>query len=84
MILNAIADFNNKVAKEHKDTNLELEFIDKNRINQVILNLLTSVCCAFFTFAFKTLMITGHDINRHVREYYCSKLNLQPRYQTAR
>ncbi|HXX98726.1 MAG TPA: histidine kinase dimerization/phospho-acceptor domain-containing protein [Candidatus Bathyarchaeia archaeon] len=41
MILNAIADSNERVAKEHKDTNLKLEFIgskegifieaDKNR-----------------------------------------------------
>jgi len=52
MILNAIAEFNNQVAKEHKDTNLKLEFIDskegifieadKNRINQVISNLLSN------------------------------------------
>jgi signal transduction histidine kinase len=52
MILNAVADFNNQVAKEHKDTNLKLEFIrskedifieaDKNRINQVISNLLSN------------------------------------------
>ena len=44
MILSAIADSNNQVAKEHKDTNLKLEFIDskegifieadKGRINQ--------------------------------------------------
>jgi two-component system, OmpR family, sensor histidine kinase VicK len=52
MILNAIADSNNRVAKEHKDTNLKLEFVDskkgifieadKNRINQVISNLLSN------------------------------------------
>jgi two-component system sensor histidine kinase VicK len=53
MILNAIADSNNRVAKEHKYTNnLKLEFIDskegifieadKNRINQVISNLLSN------------------------------------------
>jgi len=52
MILNAIADSNNRVAKEHKDTNLKLEFIgfeggifieaDKSRINQVISNLLSN------------------------------------------
>ena len=52
MILNAIADSDNRVAKEHKDTNLKLEFIDpkedifieadKNRINQVISNLLSN------------------------------------------
>jgi two-component system, OmpR family, sensor histidine kinase VicK len=52
MILNAIADSNNRVAKEHKDTNLKLEFIDpkegifieadENRINQVISNLLNN------------------------------------------
>ena len=52
MILNAIADSNNRVAKKYKDTNLKLEFIDpkegifieadKNRINQVISNLLSN------------------------------------------
>jgi two-component system, OmpR family, sensor histidine kinase VicK len=52
MILNAIADSSNQVAKEHKDTNLKLEFVDskkgifieadKNRINQVISNLLSN------------------------------------------
>jgi signal transduction histidine kinase len=52
MIINAIADSNDRVAKEHKDTNLKLEFIDpkedifieadKNRINQVISNLLSN------------------------------------------
>jgi two-component system sensor histidine kinase VicK len=52
MILSAITDSNNQVAKEHKDTNLKLEFIDskqdifieadKGRINQVILNLLSN------------------------------------------
>ena len=52
MILNTISDSNNQVAKEHKDTNLKLEFIDpkedtfieadKNRINQVISNLLSN------------------------------------------
>jgi signal transduction histidine kinase len=52
MILNAVADFNNQVAKEHKDTTLKLEFIDpkkdifidadKNRINQVISNPLSN------------------------------------------
>src|SRR5215831_4095934 len=52
MILNAIADSNNQVAKEPKGTNLKLEFIDhkagifieadKNRINQVISNLLSN------------------------------------------
>jgi len=52
MILNAIAKSNNRVAKEHKDTNLKLEFVgskedifieaDKNRINQVISNLLSN------------------------------------------
>src|SRR5215831_5992487 len=51
MILNAIADSNNQVAKECKD-NLKLEFIgskevifieaDKSRINQVISNLLSN------------------------------------------
>jgi two-component system, OmpR family, sensor histidine kinase VicK len=51
MILNAIAD-SNRVAKEHEDTTLKLEFIDpkkgifveadKNRINQVISNLLSN------------------------------------------
>ena len=52
MILSAIADSNNQVAKENKDTNLKLEFIDskedifieadKSRINQVISNLLSN------------------------------------------
>jgi two-component system, OmpR family, sensor histidine kinase VicK len=52
MILSAIADSNNQVAKENKDTNLKLEFIDskedifieadKGRINQVISNLLSN------------------------------------------
>jgi signal transduction histidine kinase len=52
MILSAIADSKNQVAKEHKDTNLKLEFIDykegifikadKGRINQVISNLLSN------------------------------------------
>ncbi len=52
MILSAIADSNNQVAKEHKDTNLKLEFIDskegifieadRGRINQVISNLLSN------------------------------------------
>jgi signal transduction histidine kinase len=52
MILNAIAESNNRVVKEHKDTNLKLEFIDskegivvyadKNRNNQVISNLLSN------------------------------------------
>ena len=52
MILSAITDFNNEVAKIHKDTNLKLEFIDskesifikadKGRINQVISNLLSN------------------------------------------
>jgi signal transduction histidine kinase len=52
MILNTISDSNNQVAKEHKDTNLKLEFInskedifieaDKDRINQVISNLLSN------------------------------------------
>jgi len=52
MILNAIADSNNRVAKEHKGTNLKLKFIDskesifieadKSRINQVISNLLSN------------------------------------------
>ena len=52
MILNAIAESKTQVAKEHKDTNLKLEFIDskegifieadKNRINQVISNLLSN------------------------------------------
>jgi signal transduction histidine kinase len=51
MILSAIADSNNQIAKEHKD-NLKLEFIDpkedifieadKGRINQVISNLLNN------------------------------------------
>jgi signal transduction histidine kinase len=51
MILSAIADSNNKIAKEHKD-NLKLEFIDpkedifieadNGRINQVISNLLNN------------------------------------------
>jgi signal transduction histidine kinase len=41
MILSAIADSNNQIAKEHKD-NLKLEFIVQGRqgINQVISNLL--------------------------------------------
>jgi signal transduction histidine kinase len=51
MILNAIADSNDRVAKGHKDTNLKLKFdskegifieADKNRINQVISNLLSN------------------------------------------
>jgi signal transduction histidine kinase len=52
MILSAITDLNNEVAKIHKDTNLKLEFIDskesifikadKGRINQVISNLLSN------------------------------------------
>ena len=52
MILSAITDSNNQVTKEHKDTNLKLEFIqskegifieaDKGRINQVISNLLSN------------------------------------------
>jgi two-component system sensor histidine kinase VicK len=52
MILNAIADSNNQLAKEHKHTNLKLEFInskedifieaDKGRINQVIWNFLSN------------------------------------------
>jgi two-component system sensor histidine kinase VicK len=51
MILNAVADSNNQVAKEHKDANLKLEFdpkedifieADKCRINQVISNLLSN------------------------------------------
>ena len=52
MILSAVTDFNNEVAKIHKDTNLKLEFIDskesifikadKGRINQVISNLLSN------------------------------------------
>ncbi len=51
MILNAVADSNNQVAKEHKDTNLKLDFdskedifieADKSRINQVISNLLSN------------------------------------------
>jgi two-component system sensor histidine kinase VicK len=52
MILTAIADSKNQVAKEHKDTNLKLEFIDskegifieadKARISQVISNLLSN------------------------------------------
>jgi len=52
MILNAIADSNNRIAKEPKGSNLKLEFIDhkegifieadKNRINQVISNLLSN------------------------------------------
>jgi len=52
MILNAIAESNTQVAKDHKNTNLKLEFIDskegifieadKNRINQVITNLLSN------------------------------------------
>ena len=52
MILSAIADSNNQVAKEHKDINLKLEFLDskegifieadKDRINQVISNLLSN------------------------------------------
>src|SRR5215469_5896693 len=50
MILSAMADSKNQIAKEHKD-NLKLEFIDpkdvfieadKDRINQVILNLLNN------------------------------------------
>jgi signal transduction histidine kinase len=52
MILNTISDSNNQVAKQHKDSNLKLEFTgskedifieaDKNRINQVISNLLSN------------------------------------------
>jgi two-component system, OmpR family, sensor histidine kinase VicK len=52
MILSAIADCNNQVAKKRKDTNLKLEFTDPNevifihadkeRINQVISNLLSN------------------------------------------
>jgi two-component system sensor histidine kinase VicK len=52
MILSAIADSKNQVAKEHKKINLELEFpgpkqdifieADKGRINQVISNLLSN------------------------------------------
>ena len=51
MILSAIADFNNQVAKIHKDTSLKLEFeskegifieADKDRISQVISNLLSN------------------------------------------
>ena len=52
MILSAIADSKNQDAKEHKDANLKLEFIDskecifieadKGRINQVISNLLSN------------------------------------------
>ena len=53
MILSAIADSKNQDAKEHKDANLKLEFIDskecifieadKGRINQVISNLLSKI-----------------------------------------
>jgi two-component system, OmpR family, sensor histidine kinase VicK len=52
MILNTISDSNNQLAKEHKDTDLKLEFVDskedifieadKGRINQVISNLLSN------------------------------------------
>jgi two-component system, OmpR family, sensor histidine kinase VicK len=52
IILTAIADANNQVAKKHKDTNLKLEFsnskevifmeADKGRINQVISNFLSN------------------------------------------
>jgi signal transduction histidine kinase len=52
MILSAITDCNNQVAKKRKDTNLKLEFTDPNevifihadkeRINQVISNLLSN------------------------------------------
>jgi two-component system, OmpR family, sensor histidine kinase VicK len=51
MILSAIMDSKNQVAKEHKDTSLKLEFdskediiieADKSRINQVISNLLSN------------------------------------------
>src|SRR5215469_1191138 len=51
MILSAVADFHNEVAKIHKHTNMKLEFIDsdsifikadKGRINQVISNLLSN------------------------------------------
>jgi signal transduction histidine kinase len=52
IILTVIADSNNQIAKEHKDTNLKLEFThskegifveaDKGRINQVISNLLSN------------------------------------------
>ena len=51
MILSAIADFNNQVAKIHKDTSLKLEFeskegifieADKDRISQVISNILSN------------------------------------------
>jgi signal transduction histidine kinase len=48
----AISDFNNQAAKEHKDTNLNLEFVDskeaifieadKGRISQVLSNLLSN------------------------------------------
>jgi two-component system sensor histidine kinase VicK len=52
IILTVITDSNNQIAKEHKDTNLKLEFThskegifveaDKGRINQVISNLLSN------------------------------------------
>jgi len=52
MILNAMADFNNQVAKKRKDTNLTPEFVDprevifveadKGRISQVISNFLSN------------------------------------------
>ena len=51
MILSAIMDSKNEVAKEHKDTSLKLEFdskedifieADKSRINQVFSNLLSN------------------------------------------
>ena len=52
ILRNAISDFQNQLSKEHKDTNLDLEFIepkndilveaDKGRINQIVSNLLSN------------------------------------------
>ncbi len=52
MLQNAISDFQNQLSKEHRDTNLNLEFIepkddilveaDKSRISQIVSNLLNN------------------------------------------
>ncbi len=52
MLRNAISDYQNQLSKEHKDTNLNLEYIepkndilveaDKGRINQIVSNLLSN------------------------------------------
>jgi len=52
MISSAVSDYNNQAAEEHKDTNIELEFVDskeaifieedKGRISQVISNFLNN------------------------------------------